>query len=252
MADAGRPPVAVTYVGHASVAIEAAGTTVITDPVLTSRLKHLRRVGAPAVGFDPATVDVVAISHQHHDHLHLASLRRLPATAHVVVPRGLGRTVANLGFERVTELAVGESTTHSELTITAVPAVHDDRRHPGTSRIPPIGFLFSSAGWSWYFPGDTDVYPGMADIDPELTLIPIWGWGPTLGGGHLDPGRAAEALELLGSSTAIPIHWGTLWPYHVRRNDRLVLPPKELVEAVRARDLDVNVIEVPPGGTVTL
>ena len=59
---------AITYVGHASVAIEVGGTTILTDPVLTTRVKHLRRVGAPAADFDPAAVDVVAISHQHHDH----------------------------------------------------------------------------------------------------------------------------------------------------------------------------------------
>lgn len=242
----------VTFVGHASVAIDVAGTTIITDPILTNRLKHLRRVGAPAIGFDPSTVDVVAISHQHHDHLHVASLKRLPTTAHVVVPRGLGAKATKLGFGRVSELTVGDSVQHGAVTITAVPAAHDDHRHPGVARVQPVGYIFETADWSGYFPGDTDVYPEMADLHPELTLIPVWGWGPTLGGGHLDPERAAEALELLGSKTAIPIHWGTLWPYHVRPNDRLVLPPKELADAVRRRGLDVEVLEVPPGGTVTV
>ncbi|MGI9644989.1 MAG: MBL fold metallo-hydrolase [Ilumatobacteraceae bacterium] len=247
---ADRPTI--TFVGHASVAIQVAGTTILTDPVLTDRLKHLRRVGAVAEDFDPATIDVVAISHQHHDHLHVASLKRLPRSAHAVVPRGLGTKVAKLGFERVSELTVGESVDHDRVTITAVPAHHDDHRHPGMARIEPLGYVFDADGWSAYFPGDTDVYPEMADLHPDLTLIPVWGWGPTLGGGHLDPERAAEALELLGSRTAIPIHWGTLWPYHVRRNDRLTLPPKELADAVHRRGLDVDVIEVPPGGTVTL
>lgn len=245
-----RSPVAVTYVGHASVALDIGGTKILTDPVLTARIKHLRRVGAPATDFDPAAVDVVAISHQHHDHLHVASLKRLPRVAHVVVPRGLGTKVAAIGFDRVTELAVGESVEHDAVEITAVPATHDDRRHPGVAKVPPVGYLFDTDRWSGYFPGDTDVFPQMADLQPELTLIPIWGWGPTLGGGHMDPVRAAEALDLLGSPIAIPIHWGTLWPYHVRRNDRLTSPPKELVAAVRERGLDVTIVEVPPGGTV--
>ena len=148
------------------------------------------------------------------------------------MPRGLGDKVARLGFGLVSEVVVGESVVVDTVTITAVPADHDDHRHPGATRVQPIGYLLETAGWSCYFPGDTDVYPEMADLDPELTLIPIWGWGPTLGEGHLDPVRAADALELLGSRTAIPIHWGTLWPYHVRPNDRLVLPPAELIEAV--------------------
>lgn len=244
--------VRITYVGHASVALEVAGTTILTDPVLTARLKHLRRLGAPAADFDRSTVDVVVISHQHHDHFHVASLKLLPRTAHVVVPRGLGAKVSGLGFARVTEVVVGESVVHDAVTITAVPADHDDRRHPGAPRIQPLGFLLETADWSGYFPGDTDIYPEMADHDPELTLIPIWGWGPTLGGGHLDPERAAEALELLGSRVAIPIHWGTLWPYHVRPNDRLVDPPLELIAAVGERGLDVEIIVVPPGATTTI
>ncbi len=247
MAERCRVPV--TFVGHATVAIEVAGTTILTDPVLTARLKHLRRVGASAADFDTSRVDVVAISHQHHDHLHLASLKLLPRSAHVVVPRGLGARTARLGFEQVSEVVVGESVAHGAVTITAVPADHDDHRHPGTARVQPIGYLFETADWSCYFPGDTDVFPEMAALNPELTLIPVWGWGPTLGGGHLDPVRAAEALELLGSPLAIPIHWGTLWPYHVRPNDRLVLPPAELIEAAAARGLDVEIIVVEPGAT---
>ena len=52
---------------------------------------------------------------------------------------------------------------------------------------------------------------GMVDIG----LIPVWGWGPTLGAGHMDPFRAAEAVKLIRPRVAIPIHWGTLFPITV-------------------------------------
>ena len=45
-----------------------------------------------------------------------------------------------------------------------------------------------------YFAGDTDLFDGMAELgEPiDLALLPVWGWGPTLGRGlHLDPLRAA-------------------------------------------------------------
>ena len=250
MTDSAQPQAAVTYVGHASVAVEIAGTKILTDPVLTNRLKHLRRVGAPAADFDPSSVDIILISHQHHDHFHIPSVKLLPRTAHVVVPHGMGPKLRSLRFETVTEVAVGDSIKIGPVTITAVPANHDDRRHPGVRRVTPIGFLFEADGWVGYFPGDTEIFDDMATLAPkiDLALIPIWGWGPTLGGGHLDPQGAADALGLLGADTAIPIHWGTLWPYHVRPNDRLVLPPKELASAVEARGIEVNLIEVQPGG----
>jgi L-ascorbate metabolism protein UlaG (beta-lactamase superfamily) len=249
----------ITYVGHSTVAVEVAGTRILTDPVLTSRLKHLRRVAPPVDGldpsvdaFDPSVVDVVVISHQHHDHFHVASLERLPRTAHAVVPPGLGRRTSKLGFAEVTELAVGETTVAGSVTVTAVPAVHDDRRHPGAARVRPVGFTFEHDGWSCYFAGDTDLFEEMADLDPEVALLPVWGWGPTLGSGHLDPRRAADALALLDASVAIPIHWGTLWPYHVRRNDRLTRPPEEFREAARRLGLEARVIVVQPGGSITV
>jgi L-ascorbate metabolism protein UlaG (beta-lactamase superfamily) len=242
----------ITYVGHATVAVDVAGTTILTDPILTERIKHLRRVAAPTATFDPSTVDVVAISHQHHDHLHVASLKKLPREVHAIVPRGLGGRVAKLGFANVSELAVGETVGAGALTVTAVPAVHDDRRHPGATRVAPVGFVFAAGDWSCYFAGDTDLFDGMADLHPTVSLLPIWGWGPTLGSGHLDPERAAEALALLGSPVAIPIHWGTLWPYHVRRNDRLTGPPAEFAAAVRRRGLTAEVIVLQPGAATTV
>ena len=73
---------------------------------------------------------------------------------------------------------------------------------------------------SVFFAGDTDLFDEMSGLVPklDLALLPIWGWGPTIGPGHLDPGRAAEALTLLAPRLAVPIHWGTLRPaYHSAR-----------------------------------
>jgi L-ascorbate metabolism protein UlaG (beta-lactamase superfamily) len=65
-----------------------------------------------------------------------------------------------------------------------------------------------------YFAGDTDLFEGMATLAPglDIALVPIWGWGPSLGPGHLDPRRAVEALRLLQPLLAVPIHWGTYAP----------------------------------------
>ena len=46
----------------------------------------------------------------------------------------------------------------------------------------------------------------------DLALLPVWGWGPKLGSGHMDPAQAAAALRLLRARRAVPIHWGTYTP----------------------------------------
>lgn len=65
-----------------------------------------------------------------------------------------------------------------------------------------------------YFAGDTGLFDTMAEeVGPcDAALLPVGGWGPFLGDGHLNPARAAQALARLAPRAAVPIHYGTYWP----------------------------------------
>ncbi len=82
--------------------------------------------------------------------------------------------------------------------------------------------------------------------DLDLALIPIWGWGATLGGGgHLDPRRAAEALRLLQPRVAVPIHWGTYRPLHRGADAAFLADPAEAFvreAATAAPEVEVRVL----------
>jgi len=216
--------VRVTYVGHATTLIEAAGRRLLTDPVLGSRVVGFlhRRSAAPDPGLVDR-VDGVLISHFHHDHLDLPSLRRLPEGAQIIAPPGGERFLAQRGFRNLIELAPGESARVGALVVTAVPAVHGGRARPGARDVGSVGYVIEGPA-SVYFAGDTDLFDEMSAIGDrsiDLALLPIWGWGPKLGIGHLDPIRAAEALRMLRPGLTVPIHWGTfspvlaprLWPW---------------------------------------
>lgn len=207
-----------TFVGHATTWMRLNGTAVLTDPVLRGRIGPLRRQGAdPAPGLAAAT-DLVLVSHLHHDHLDLPSLRRLRAEVPIVVTKGAGRLAAKAGAAEVVELSVGEHFSLRNLTVTAVPALHDCRRGPWGPRGESLGFLLVSDRRRVYFAGDTDLFPGMWELGPvDLALLPVWGWGPTVGAGHLTPWRAALALRRLAPRLAVPIHWGTFYPVGLRR-----------------------------------
>lgn len=240
----------VRYLGHATVVIEIANQRILTDPVLTGRVAFIRRLPGPAPELS-SQPDVVLVSHGHHDHLHRASLRLVPAEVPIVAPVGLGTLIRRWGFERVEELAVDETTTVGGVTITAVPADHSGFRPPSGPRAAAIGFVVRGAGRTVYFAGDTDLMPEMADIGREgldVALLPVWGWGPRLGPGHLDPERAAEAVSLLKPTAAIPIHWGTLWPIAMQwRRHHLTEPPLRMAEAVSALGLASEVVILAPG-----
>ena len=197
----------VTWVGHSTVLLEAAGARLLTDPLLRPRVTHLRRVAPPAVPLG-GPVDAVLISHIHYDHLDLASLRQVEV-GKFVVPPGAAGLLKRKGLGPVVELAEGEELAVGGLTVRATHAEHPARRRPWTPLVPALGFLISGPA-RVYLAGDTDIFEGMRSLQPvDLALLPVWGWGPRVGPGHLDPRRAAEALRLLEPRVAIPVHWGT-------------------------------------------
>lgn len=191
------------------------------------------------------------ISHGHLDHLDLGTLDRFPQETPVVVPRGLGELVRSRGFDQVTEVEEGDEVRVGTVTVRATRADHAGRPAPGRSGA-AVGYLLSGSG-RVYFAGDTDLFDGMADLAPalDLALIPIWGWGPTIGEGHLDPVRAAEALALLRPRIAVPIHWGTLRPfYRSTRAPFLSEPLDAFLAACRDRAPEVEVRPLELGESV--
>jgi L-ascorbate metabolism protein UlaG (beta-lactamase superfamily) len=254
------------FLGHSTVRIELAGRTVLTDPLLTDTVGLLRRV-VPLP--DPATwagVDTVLISHLHGDHLHLPSLRSLGRGVRIVVPRGAAAWLRGRGFPRVDELSAGESLQDGDLRITAVRAEHSGHRWGPRSTHGPatesVGYLLEGDGSTVYASGDTGLFDGMARLaerDVDVALLPVWGWGPNLGPGHLDPVGAADAVALVRPRIAVPVHWGTLAvtglttlpsPLRGRMRRLLVDPPHSFAAEVAARGLDTQVVVTAPGRPV--
>lgn len=246
------------FLGHSTVLIELDGLRILTDPVLFDRVTVLRRIVTPV---DPglyAGIDAVVISHLHLDHFDLPSLRFLGRATELVVPRGAGELLRRAGFDHVTELAPGESTSIGGVSITATRAVHSGFRPPFGPRAAAVGYLIEGAESRIYFAGDTDLFPEMADLGPrggadlDVALIPVWGWGPTLGPGHLDPTRAAAAVGLLRPSFAVPIHWGTFWPYGLGRvrPGRLTEPPLDFAARAAEAHPKATIVVTPPGESI--
>jgi L-ascorbate metabolism protein UlaG (beta-lactamase superfamily) len=88
----------------------------------------------------------------------------------------------------------------------------------------------------------------------DVALLPVSGWGPTLGRGHLDPQRAAEAAVRICPAVATPIHWGTLYPFGLRRvaGRQFEGPGEAFREAVAARDARIEVRVLRPGQSMSL
>ncbi|GAB3820701.1 MBL fold metallo-hydrolase [Kribbella italica] len=245
----------ITWWGHATSTIEDRGTKLLTDPVLTARIAHLRRRRGPLPLPEAGECDAVLISHLHADHLHLTSLPFVSPDAALVVPRGAARLIhAEAGkaySDRCIEVAPGNQIKIGGLEITAVTARHDGRRLPWSQyRAQALGYRVASSPSVW-FAGDTGLYDEMAaEVGPvDLALIPVGGWGPTLGDEHLDPVRAAEAVRRVGAQYAVPVHFGTFWPIGCDwLKPELFLPPGDRFKAEMASaDARVKVEVLVPG-----
>lgn len=245
----------VDFIGHSALLVELDGIRLLTDPVTRARVGPLRRVEPVPDRHRLAGVDAVLISHLHWDHLDVPSLRDLPKRTRIIVPAGAGPWMRQVGFEEVLEIAAGESIDVGGVEVAAVEALHSGFRPPLGPTAPAIGYVVRGSR-SVYFAGDTDLAESMWSLgDIDLALIPVWGWGPTLGRGlHLDPLKAAESLRRIRPRAAVPIHWGTYWPHAMGRvfPERLVEPPAAFVEYASELAPDVRMLPTAVGDPVAV
>ena len=226
---AGRS-VAVDFIGHSAAVIELDGMRVLTDPATRSRIGPLRRVVAVPERRTPggdrrraACPTCTGIT---------STFRRSVTSGRdvsIITPAGSGDWLRAAGFDHVREMRSGEVAEIGGIRIEGVPAHHSGFRPPLGPTAETLGFVLRGSR-SVYFAGDTDLFPAMSDLADtvDLALIPVWGWGPTLGRGrHLDPSTAAEAVRIIRPRAVMPIHWGTYWPHALGRvyPKRLIEPP---------------------------
>jgi L-ascorbate metabolism protein UlaG (beta-lactamase superfamily) len=198
------------------VLIELDGVTILTDPVLSQRLFVAKRIvapGLPAGGLPD--VDVVLVSHGHHDHLDVPTHRRLQKRDTIaVVAENLGDLVASCGYARVVELGWKGEYEHKGIKITALQVNHWGTRGLLPDRRGYSGFLIEGPSGRVFFPGDTAYTPLFRDYGErfaiDVALLPIGAYLPaSFRRVHMNPEDAWQAFLDLRARYLVPIHWGT-------------------------------------------
>jgi L-ascorbate metabolism protein UlaG (beta-lactamase superfamily) len=204
------------WVGHSTVLINLSGTTVLTDPNFSRRIKIARRVvGLPIEPEDIKNLHLILISHAHYDHLDLPSLKRLPKGALIVIPPGCRDLVEALGFAGVIELGWNERFRFQDLEIEAFKPAHWAKRSWFDEVVRGYNaYLLTKRGKTILFAGDTGYSQGFAEKakgrDLLVSLLPITAYKPEwFRPNHLTPEEALKIFQETQSQFLIPMHWGT-------------------------------------------
>jgi L-ascorbate metabolism protein UlaG (beta-lactamase superfamily) len=224
------PELCVTLINHSTVLLQQRGVNILTDPIWSERASPFAWIGprrhrAPGVRFeDLPGIDFVLLSHNHYDHLDIATLRRLAdrrllsrGVSQFIVPSGVARLLRSLRIGPVHELDWGEAFAFAGVTIHSVPAQHFSARGLfDRNRTLWCGYAIEAAGRLVYFAGDTGFGGHFARIrerfgPPRLALLPIGACEPRwfMSAVHMSPEEALRAHEILGAQTSIAIHHGT-------------------------------------------
>jgi L-ascorbate metabolism protein UlaG (beta-lactamase superfamily) len=239
----------ITMVGHATVLIQIAGLNLLTDPVWSERASPLRflgpkRVTAPGIEFDHLPqIDAVLISHNHYDHLDIATLRRLQAGHRPLM-------VAPIGTDAIVRRAVPGARIvagdwHARIALTPgisatlTPANHWSARGFGDRRMALwSGFWIESPRARIWFAGDTGYGDGAIFRDirarygaPQIALIPIGAYAPRwfMSAQHVAPEEAVQIFTDIGADQALGLHWGTFQLTDEPREE-----PKAILQAALA------------------
>jgi len=214
----------ITWYGHASALVEVDGARVLVDPVWSDRCSPSRLVGPRRLHPTPLPleevppVDAILISHDHYDHLDMATVRALTRTqiAPFLVPLGVGAHLDRWGVpaDRIVELDWDDSATVAGIRFTATAARHFSGRAFARDRSLWSSWVIASAQHRLFYTGDSGYFPGYAEIGEahgpfDATLIQIGAYDPAWPDIHMFPEDAVTAhLELRGG-VLIPVHWAT-------------------------------------------
>ncbi|CUR59991.1 conserved hypothetical protein [metagenome] len=247
-----------TWVGHATVVIDLAGSRILADPLLRRHAGPLRRIGPkpdPASWQDP---DAVLVSHLHSDHAALGSLRKVLGAPMLTGSANAPWLRRKLGAE-APDLTLEDWVPVGDARVRLVRADHSARPMPHRPN-DTHGHLIQGAGTTIWFAGDTARYPEMSELPVlagrpiDVALLPIAGWGPRLSPGHMGPQEAVDACLAVGARAVLPIHHGTLHPpgFDVRDLSWMHRPLAEFRVALAQRAPGVRHLDLGLGESVEL
>jgi N-acyl-phosphatidylethanolamine-hydrolysing phospholipase D len=215
----------VTWVGHATLLVQMSHVTFLTDPIWSETAGPAglgaKRYDEPGFPIDDLPlIDFVLVSHNHYDHLDLASLTRISQDhpeARFFVPLGNAALLQEAGIANVEELDWGDTRKLGEVTVHCLPAQHWSQRGlTDARRTLWSSWAVTSPERRFYFGGDTGLFAGFDVIGRrlgpfDLSAVPIGAYEPEamMFFAHMNPEQAVTAAIATRARRMLGMHFGT-------------------------------------------
>ncbi len=249
--DVARGELRVTHINHATMLIQVDGLNILTDPIWSQRASFVswagpKRVRAPGVDIkNLPRIDVILISHNHYDHLDIATLKQLAQTQRPKILVGLGvkALLRAEGIEQVEELDWWQraDALAQGVNIVFVPARHASGRGLfDRNKTLWGGFVIETSVGNIYFVGDTAYGSFLADIKKRysefrLALLPIGHYEPRwmMAAVHLSPDDAVKVHRELNVQQSVGMHFGTFHGIGAHNNESVAQHATDLQTALK-------------------
>lgn len=214
--------IAATWVGHSTFLLQMGGIRFITDPHFSDScsplpLRRFQRQTPPGLEISQLPpVDAILLSHNHYDHLDLASLRAIAPGRDIFCPLGVSQSLQGLGARTVVEMEWGDAVQVGDVRLLCVPAQHGSARTPfDRNQSLWCGWVAEHGERRALFAGDTGYSPLFREMGElfgsfDLALIPIGAYRPSwfMRPLHTDPAEAVQIHLDLRARQSVAMHWG--------------------------------------------